>query len=156
MMQITDVIKVMGNAPLERFPWGCTVKDTLNLFLDSRVVVLTMKSTGTDIQQALDSLPDDVRALVLRANLDPSRHCIETPMGGGMVVEHSETGDPVESPGESLNNALLKPISIISAFSVLVVVVFAVYMVSGLTANKDVNWEELLKNFLEVFNLTSG
>ena len=156
MMQITDVIKVMGNAPLERFPWGCTVKDTLNLFLDPRVTQLTMKSTGKDIQLALSLLPDDVRALVLRANLDPSRHCIETPMGGGMVIEHSETGDPVESPGESLKKALLKPISIISAVSVLLVIVFAVYMVSGLTANKDVNWEELLKNFMEVFNLTSG
>ncbi|MCY1286153.1 hypothetical protein D9M68_17940 [compost metagenome] len=157
MMQITDVIKVMGNAPLGKFPWGCTVRDTVNLFLDPKIIQLTDASTGVDIQTAIDSLPDDVRQLILVANLDPSRHCIATPVGGGMVVEHVESStDQSENPVEGLTNALTRPLSLATAMVVIMVVLVAVFLASGLSANKDFDWKGLFRAAFEMLGLTSG
>lgn len=156
MMKITDVIKVMGSTPLGMFPWGCTVRDSVNLFLDPKVIQLTDKSTGADIQSALDSLPNDVRQLILIANLDPSRHCITTPMGGGMVVEHTEVDVVVENPVEGLKNALTRPLSVATTGVVVAVVLVAVFLASGLSANKDFDWKGLFRAAFEMLGLTAG
>ncbi len=157
MMRITDVINVMGDSPLNKFPWGVTVRDTVNLFLNPKVIQLTDVSTGVDIQNAIDSLPDDVRQLILVANLDPSRHCIATPVGGGMVVEHSKSQrDKEEDPVNGLTNALTKPLSLVTGLMTTAVVVVAIFLSSTLTANKAFDWKGLIQAALEAFGITSG
>lgn len=156
MMQITDVIKVMGGLPLGHFPWGHTVRDTVNLFLDPKIARLTLESTGHDIQSALDSLPDDVRVLILVAKLDPTRRSMTTPMGGGMVVEHSDNPSVSEDPVEGLKNALLHPLSMATALVMFAVVVVSGFLVSGLSANKDFDWKGFFQALFDALGLKTG
>lgn len=166
MMRITDVIRVMGPTPLERFPWGETVRDTVNLFLDPRILQLTEKSTGIDIQYAIDSMTDETKELVLRANLDPARHCLTTPVGGGMVVEHPEkkARQVPASPSEveefdeeseetdvEFLQSFMRPLTLVTAIVVMVVLAMALLLISDLSVNDDFDWKGLIDAAVEVF-----
>lgn len=151
-MLMSDVLKVLGNTPLKEFPWGCWVKDSVNLFVDEDAR-LTDESTGEDVLTSLATLEADVRALVLAAHLDPARHCVISPVGGGMVVQHEEP--PLEQEAEiaALVNAMHSPQFLISATVVSLVVFAALWMVSTLSVHDNVDILAAVMAFLKVFGL---
>lgn len=156
-MLLSDVVNVIGNKPLTAFPWGCVVRDTVNLFV-SREYVLTMESTGDDVHAALDSLGGEVRALVLRSNVDMSRCAIQVPVGGGMVVEHEDIQSlPTTSSEEEhfmdLRKVLASPLFLISASGILAILTAALVLVSTLSGNEGTDWDGILKHVAALIKL---
>ncbi len=151
-MLISDVIKVLGKAPLKQFPWGCWVKDTVNLFVDE-AARLTDESTGEDVLKSLETLAEDVRELVLSAHLDPAHHCVISPVGGGMVVKHDEPPLATEAELAALTKAMQSPPVLIAATVVSLVVFSALWMVSTLSVHDDVDVWGAVIMFLKVFGL---
>lgn len=146
-MQMSDVIKVLGNTPLKEFPWGCIVKDTVNLFA-SEGHLLTDESSGEDVHAALDSMLPDVRDLVLSANVDPTRCMVTSPMGGGMVLEYSE--EVIGHDVVELRKAMLTPQFVASATMVTIVLIASLVAVSSLSVNQGFEWLEFFKTLLQV------
>ncbi|MNB58471.1 hypothetical protein D3C87_332240 [compost metagenome] len=153
-MLMSDVIKVLGNTPLKAFPWGCVVKDTVNLFVDETNRI-TEDSTGMDVTTALDSLPAEQRDLVLRAKLDPTRRCVATPAGGGMVIEHEGESATLDDTA-ALRRAVLTPQFMTSAFLVVLPLSMGAIMISNLAAHRDFHWSEFFSAVWKVFGITLG
>ncbi|MNI45233.1 hypothetical protein D3C76_37180 [compost metagenome] len=158
-MLIADVVKVLGNTTLKEFPWGCAVRDTVNLFTVDPFR-LSDASTGTDVLAALESLPVENRDLVLKASIDPNRRCTTTPIGGGMVVEHVDsgtlTGDELVADNAALRNAMLTPQFMGVSLLVLSGVSLAGYMISTLSVHEDIDWGAVASAFFKVFGLGLG
>lgn len=148
-MQMSDVIKVVGDSSLKEFPWGNVVKDTINLFAKNEFR-LNENSTGNDVMRSLDSLEQEVRDLVLKAAIDPSRCSITQSVGGGMVVKHTDENH--DDPTVQLWRAMLSPKFIVVTTIVCVIVVVSLNMVFRLSANDDLSWQVLIDAILEVAN----
>lgn len=148
-MQMSDVIKVVGDSSLKEFPWGNVVKDTINLFAENEFR-LNETSTGNDVMRSLDSLGQEVKDLVLKAAIDPSRCSITQSVGGGMVVKHTDENH--DDPTVQLWRAMLSPKFIVVTTIVCVIVVVALNMVFRLSANDDLSWQVLIDSILEVAN----
>lgn len=133
-MLLSDVVKVLGDQPLSEFPWGCVVKDTVNLFTPNDLK-LTLTSTGADLSRALDAMSETNRTLLHSAQLDASRSCVITPVGGGLVVEHGNQEVP-EAP-------LLTRVNLITGFIVVNVLLICFQMFSSLTINEDTDWSKV-------------
>lgn len=153
-MLLSDVIKVLGNTPLKAFPWGCVVKDTVNLFVDESNKI-TEDSTGMDVTTALDSLSAETRDLVLRAQLDPARQCVATPAGGGMVIEHEGESATLDDTA-ALRSAVLSPLFMTCLAMVFVPLTMASYMISNLSVHKGFHWGELFSALFKVFGFSFG
>ncbi|MND13222.1 hypothetical protein D3C76_418010 [compost metagenome] len=153
-MLMSDVIKVLGDTPLKAFPWGCVVKDTVNLFVDEPNRI-TEDSTGKDVTTALDSLPAEQRDLVLRAKLDPTRRCVATPAGGGMVIEHEDESATLDDTA-ALRRAMLTPQFMMTMLTVVMPLAMGSYMISNLAAHKDFHWGEVFSAFFKVFGFPFG
>lgn len=153
-MLMSDVIKVLGNTPLKAFPWGCVVKDTVNLFVDEASRI-TEESTGMDVTTALDSLSADTRELVLQARLDPTRKCVATPAGGGMVIEHEGESATLDDTA-ALRRAVLNPQFMLVSFMVVLPLSMSAYMISNLAAHRDFRWGEVFSAFFKVFGFPFG
>lgn len=153
-MLMSDVIKVLGNTPLKAFPWGCVVKDTVNLFVDEPNRI-TDESTGMDVTTALDSLSAEQRDLVLQAKLDPGRRCVATPAGGGMVIEHEGESATLDDTA-ALRRAMLNPQFMTVAAMVGVPLTMATFMISNLAAHRGFSWLEVGKALFQVFGLSFG
>lgn len=156
-MLISDVIKVLGNTTLKEFPWGCAVRDTVNLFAVDPYR-LTDVSTGSDVLAALESLPAENRDLVLKASIDPNRRCTTTPIGGGMVVEHvdrkpSDNTDDVIADTVALRHALMNPQFMAVFLMVFLGICTAAYMVSTLSVHNEIDWGVVFSAFWKVFGL---
>ena len=148
-MQMSDVIKVVGDSSLKEFPWGNVVKDTINLFAKNEFH-LNENSTGDDVMRSLDSLGQEVKELVLKAAIDPSRCSITQSVGGGMVVKHIDENH--DDPTVQLWRAVLSPKFIVVTTIVCVIVVVALTMVFRLSANDDLSWQVLIDAILKVAN----
>lgn len=148
-MQMSDVIKVVGDSSLKEFPWGNVVKDTINLFAKNEFH-LNENSTGDDVMRSLDSLGQEVKELVLKAAIDPSRCSITQSVGGGMVVKHIDENH--DDPTVQLWRAVLSPKFIVVTTIVCVIVVVALNMVFRLSANDDLSWQVLIDAILKVAN----
>lgn len=148
-MQMSDVIKVVGDSSLKEFPWGNVVKDTINLFANNEFR-LNEDSTGNDVLRSLDSLGQEVKDLVLKAAIDPSRCCITQSVGGGMVVKHTDENH--DDPTVQLWRAMLSPKFIVVTTIVCVIVVVSLNMVFRLSANDDLSWQVLIDAILKVAN----
>lgn len=148
-MQMSDVIKVVGDSSLKEFPWGNVVKDTINLFAKNEFR-LNENSTGDDVMRSLDSLGQEVKDLVLKVAIDPSRYSVTQSVGGGMVVKH--TNENLEDPTVQLWRAVLSPKFIVVTTIVCVIVVVALNMVFRLSANDDLSWQALIDAIIEVAN----
>lgn len=146
-MLISDVIRVLGDSSLKEFPWGCVVKDTINLFAKNEFR-LTDNSTGKDVLASLESLGDDVKELVLKASVDTARCSITQPVGGGMVVEHN--GDPQSDPTVELWNAVVSPKFIVVASIVMAVIMITVNMLFRLPGHSGMSFAVLFDIFLKV------
>lgn len=150
-MLLSDVIKVIGDTPLREYPWGAVVVDTINLFVDVGHQ-LTDDSTGPDVHRALDSLSDEVKDIVLQANLDTNRRCITAPVGGNMVIEYENTDvDELD-----FYKASQSPTVIAAGIAVISIVLMAVVMVGslGMTPSTEV-WisiGEVLGLFITAMN----
>lgn len=153
-MLMSDVIKVLGNTPLKAFPWGCVVKDTVNLFVEEPNKI-TEDSTGMDVTTALDTLSAETRDLVLQAKLDPTRRCVATPAGGGMVIEHESASATLDDTA-ALRSAMLNPQFMAITCMVLVPLTMASVMISNLSAHRDFHWGELFSALWKVFGITLG
>ncbi len=147
-MLLSDVIKVIGEDALEEFPWGCVVVDTVNLFVTEEFR-LTMASTGHDVNLALNSLGEDVKDLVLRANLDTGHCRITAPVGGGMVMEFEETTPEEET--RKLCKAMKSPVFVTVALVVVSMTVGAMVMISLLPGHTPIDWVEVVTEGLKVF-----
>lgn len=146
-MQMSDVIKVVGESSLKEFPWGNMVKDTINLFAKNEFR-LNENSTGNDVLRSLDSLGHEVKDLVLKATIDPSRCSVTQPVGGGMVVKH--TDECHDDPTVQLWRAMLSPKFVVVTTIVCVIVVVALNMVFRLSAHDDLSWQALIDAIIEV------
>lgn len=153
-MLMSDVIKVLGNTPLKAFPWGCVVKDTVNLFVEEANKI-TDDSTGTDVTTALDSLPAEQRDLVLRAKLDPTRRCVTTSAGGGMDIEHGGGAATLDDTA-ALRRAVLTPQFMMTVMVVFLPLAMAAIMISNLAAHRDFHWSEAFSALWKVFGITLG
>lgn len=153
-MLMSDVIKVLGDTPLKAFPWGCVVKDTVNLFVDEPNKI-TEDSTGMDVTTALDSLPADTRDLVLQAKLDPTRRCVATPAGGGMVIEHEGETATLDDTA-ALRRAMLSPQFMLVTCMVVLPITISTYMISNLSAHKTFSWSEVFSAMWKVFGFSLG
>lgn len=153
-MIMSDVIKVLGNTPLKAFPWGCVVKDTVNLFVDETNKI-TEDSTGTDVTTALDSLSIETRDLVLRAKLDPTRLCVSTPAGGGMVIEHEDEAATLDDTA-ALRRAILNPQFMLVMCMVILPLTFCTVMISNLSVHRDFQWKDVVVAFFKVFGFPFG
>ncbi|QTH80229.1 hypothetical protein PA10_00029 [Pseudomonas phage pPa_SNUABM_DT01] len=156
-MLISDVIKVLGNTTLKEFPWGCAVRDTVNVFAVDPYR-LTDASTGVDVLAALESLPEENRDLVMRASIDPNRRCTTTPIGGGMVVEHVDRkpepapdSDEVTADTAALRHALMNPQFMGVFFMVFLGLCMAGYMISTLSVHNGIDWSAVFSAFWKVF-----
>jgi hypothetical protein len=149
---MSDVIKVLGTEPLNEFPWGVWVKDTVNLFVDENARLMD-ESTGEDVLASLNTLPEEQRELILRAQLDPAHHCVVSPVGGGMVLEIDE--QPLEPAAEvkALVTAMQTPQFLVSSTMVGLVVLASLWMVSTLSVHDDVHILEAIVAFVKVFGL---
>lgn len=148
-MQMSDVIKVVGDSSLKEFPWGNMVIDTINLFAKNEFR-LNENSTGDDVMRSLDSLGQEVKDLVLKAEIDPSRCSITQSVGGGMVVKH--TDENYDDPTVQLWRVMLSPKFIVVTTIVCVIVVVALNMVFRLSANDDLSWQALIDAIIGVAN----
>jgi len=155
-MLMSDVIKVLGDTPLKAFPWGCVVRDTVNLFvMDTNR--LTENSTGMDVTAALESLPLETRDLVLQAKLDPGRRCMDTPVGGGLVLRNEEEETlptAVMDDTAALRRALLSPQFLMIAFMVVIPLTMCTIMISNLSIHKDFSWAEVGAALFKMFGLS--
>jgi hypothetical protein len=133
-MLLSDVVKVLGDRALGEFPWGCVVKDTVNLFA-AEPLKLKLTSTGPDLTRALDEMSETNRTLLHNAQLDASRSCMITDVGGGMVVAHGE----VEPP------AVFGHFQFFTALVVGLVIIGALVMFSNLSINSATDWKEVGK-----------
>lgn len=129
-MLLSDVVKVLGERTLGEFPWGCVVKDTVNLFAEEDLK-LKLTSTGDDVNRALEAMSDTNRTLLHNAQLDPSRSCMITPVGGGMDVVHGEPDLPVTFGHFQFATALVVGVVIVASF----------LMVSNLAINEKTDWK---------------
>ena len=136
-MLLSDVEKVLGDRPLSEFPWGCVVRDTVNLFAREDLK-LTLASTGADLVKALDAMPESNRILLNSAQLDARRSCVVTPIGGGLVVEH-----PGESNVSTDGPSLFTGLNLATMFVVVNVLLIAMLLFSTTAAGHDVDWSEL-------------
>lgn len=151
-MLMSDVIKVLGDTPLKSFPWGCTVRDTVNLFVESDHRI-TEESTGAGVKAALNTLSPDTKALVLQAKLDTARNCMATSAGGGLVMEH---GDPVNALEDTnaLYRMLLTPQFIGLTSAVVMPVLLAGFLISRLDIHKNIPWKEVFTTMFSTFGFS--
>lgn len=133
-MLLSDVVKVLGDRTLGEFPWGCVVKDTVNLFAEESLK-LKLTSTGPDLTRALDAMSETNRTLLHNAQLDTGRSCVITPVGGGMDVVHGDT-DPPTVFGHS---------QFVTGLFVSVVLTVSLVMFSNLSINESTDWKEVAK-----------
>lgn len=143
-MLLADVIKVIGNESLDEFPWGCVVVDTINLFVEEEYR-LKPNSTGQAIDRALGSLDDNVKDLVLKANLDTRSCRITTPVGGGMVVEFDEQVPSTKEEVLRLKRAIKSPIFLTTSVFVGTGVILALSLMSLLPGHGGIDWIALGK-----------
>lgn len=129
-MLLSDVVKVLGERALGEFPWGCVVKDTVNLFAEGDLK-LKLTSTGEDLTRALDAMSDTNRTLLQNAQLDTGRSCVITPAGGGMDIVHGEA----DLPGS------FGHFQFFTALIVGVVIIASLLMVSNLAINEKTDWK---------------
>lgn len=134
-MLLSDVVKVLGDRPLGDFPWGCVVRDTVNLFAELNLK-LTLTSTGDDLTRALDAMSESNRALLNNAQLDTGRTCMITPAGGGMVIEHGDVEGAIPP-------IVFGQFQIVTAMVVLAVLLGAMSMFASLGVNKGTDWKEV-------------
>ncbi len=151
-MQLSDVMKVIGDDSLDEFPWGCVVIQTINLFV-ADAYRLTPASTGIDVNRALDSLEPSIKGLVLAANLDAQSCRITAPVGGGMVLEFDDEQDEARTSDTHVGKPWTNPIFLIAASLVAVILVASVVMLSTLSTHQDVDWGELLLQVLKVVGM---
>lgn len=135
-MLLSDVVKVLGDRTLGEFPWGCVVKDTVNLFAED-TLKLKLTSTGSELTRALDAMSETNRNLLHNAQLDTNRACMITPVGGGMVVEHGDVdADPPAKFGF---------FQAFTALIVSVVLIGAFLMFANLSINEKTDWKAVGK-----------
>lgn len=131
-MLLSDVVKVLGERSLGEFPWGCVVKDTVNLFAEEDLK-LKLTSTGADVTSALAAMSDTNRELLSNAQLDVNRSCVITPLGGGMDLVHGDTETAVKFGHFQAFTALV----------VGVVMIVSMVMVSNLSINEKTDWKAI-------------
>lgn len=146
-MLLSDVVNVLGDQPLSEFPWGCVVRDTVNLFAE-KDLKLTLTSSGSDLQRALSAMSEDNRTLLNRAQLDTGRARVIQPVGGGMVLEHAD--DELE-PSIVFNRT-----SITTAMIVGSVILISVFMLSSLSINKDTDWNAIKDIVVDIGKILIG
>lgn len=133
-MLLSDVVKVLGDRTLGEFPWGCVVKDTVNLFAEEDLK-LKLTSTGADVTSALEAMSDTNRELLSNAQLDVRRSCVITPLGGGLDVVH----------GDAETSIKFGHFQALTALVVGVVMIVSLIMVSSLAGNEKTDWKEIGK-----------
>ena len=131
-MLLSDVVKVLGDRTLGEFPWGCVVKDTVNLFAEEDLK-LKLTSTGTDVTSALAAMSDTNRELLSNAQLDVNRSCVITPLGGGLDVVH----------GDAETSVKFGHFQALTALVVGVVMIVSMVMVSDLAVNEKTDWKAI-------------
>lgn len=138
-MLLSDVVKVLGDRTLGEFPWGCVVRDTVNLFAEEPLK-LTMTSTGTDLTRAIEAMSESNQTLLNNAQLDTKRSCVIQDVGGGMVVEHGEADLP----------AVFGFFQFFTAMVVGIIVIAAIIMFGSLSVFEKTDWTALGKAGWEI------
>lgn len=145
-MLLSDVVNVLGDRPLSEFPWGCTVRDTVNLFAEHNLK-LTLTSTGDDLNRALDAMTEIHRTLLCEAQLDASRACVIQPIGGGLVIESTA---PDEIQPEAETELTLDRKTITTGLIVGSVILMCVFMLSTLSVNEGTDWAGIKDIAIEI------
>ncbi|MNP89215.1 hypothetical protein D3C85_16190 [compost metagenome] len=146
-MQMSDIIKAVGDSTLKEFPWGCVVKDTVNLFV-SNEFRLDENSTGSDLMHSLDSLGHDVRELILKATLDPTLCKITQPALSEIGIHQNDVTQ--EDPTVELWQAIVSPKFVVVSTVVGAVVLAAINMAFGLSTDGSFGWKDLIDAFNQV------
>ena len=133
-MLLSDVVKVLGERTLGEFPWGCVVKDTVNLFAEEPLK-LKLTSTGADVTVALGAMSDTNRELLANAQLDVNRSCVITPIGGGLDVVHGD--------GDAETAVKFGHFQALTALVVGVVMIVSIVMFSDLSINEKTDWKAI-------------
>ena len=146
-MLLSDVVNVLGDQPLSAFPWGCVVRDTVNLFAEQNLK-LTLASSGEDLNRALSAMNEDNRNLLHRAQLDASRACVIQQVGGGMVLEHS---DAELEPLIVLDRAIITTALVVGS-----VILMSFIMLGSLSVHKDTDWAGIKEIVVDVGKTVLG
>lgn len=67
-MHLRDVLKVVGESELSRFPWGRNVVSIVNGFVEESYQ-LTLESKGADVDRAIATINEIEREMVLSAKV---------------------------------------------------------------------------------------
>lgn len=151
-MLLSDVIKAIGSTPLKSFPWGCAVRDVVNLFVGPRHA-LTMESDGHAVDEALNSLEEEVREMVMRADIDTVTCSVNVGAGDGLVVEHGETEVDPENEDKIINmqRALTNPTFLVVASIVVILLLIAVSLAASLPSNQGIDWNGIFDMLFSLF-----